>query len=172
MDKKLIIDPTKINQYVIRELKSRIWIIILPFLIIILGNIVMGNYYGLFKTLLYFLIFTAIVFYFIKEKAKTYYFVIKNNSIELNLDLQKANPIIGFGISFLLARNKSRYGKTENTLINFDDIDSIIIKPQEIVITSKNNNALINDAKIRIPIEIENFNSIKPIFDELKNTQK
>tara|TARA_B110000211_G_C14033945_1_gene533540 strand:- start:444 stop:959 length:516 start_codon:yes stop_codon:yes gene_type:complete len=169
MDKKLKIHQSKINQFVFRELGARIWILIIPFLIILIACAKLQKYVELINTLAVFMFITGIMFLFKREYSKTFYYQLKENSIEFNFDLKKVNLVMEFIISFMLARNKLRHGSIEGALINFDEIESVNIKSKEIVIISKHNNILTNNSKIRVPKEIEDYIEIKLIFEELKN---
>jgi hypothetical protein len=109
-----------------------------------------------------------LIFLLKKEYSKTFYYYIKDDSIEFKIDLSKVNLILKLIISFMLARNKVRHGSTENTLINFENITSVELKPKEIIIISKNNSFLTNNGKIRIPKETENYLELKSVFENLK----
>lgn len=168
MEKKVKIETKKLNQYVLRELGFRIWIIIIPFFIITIPAIILEKYYEFSIVTLVFVIATGVIFLLKKEYSKTFYYHITDSSIEFNTDLSKVNILLELIIAFVLARNKARHGSTENTLIKFENIKSINIKPKEIIVISKNNSSLTNNGKIRISKEIENYLEIKSVFENLK----
>lgn len=169
MDKKLFIDPSKLNQYVVRELGWRIWLVILPYLLISVPTIILDKYEEFSVVTLVFVGFVALLFIIKRGYAKSIYFQITPKSIEFNLDLDKVNLFMALFITFLLSRNKARHGSTEKAIIDFNIIKSLNFKTKEIIIIANNNSVLTNNDKIRILREVEGFEEVRAVFERLNS---
>jgi hypothetical protein len=167
----LKIKTSKINQFTIRELSSKVWLFILPILIALSISYYMDDYSTVIEWVMILVFLFSFSFYIKKEYVKSYRYKIDSNKIKLDFDLNETAIIPQIVISFIRARNKRRFGISEGRTINYTEISSIILKEKEIVIKTKENSLLTNNGKMRIPSEIEEFEKVSTYFRRIKSTE-
>jgi len=74
MDKKVKINPSKLNEYTRRELGLRIWLIIIPTILLAFASIKLEKFFELSVIIVVSAIITGLLFLFKREYAKTFVF--------------------------------------------------------------------------------------------------
>lgn len=169
--------PEKIDSFVRRQANRNIRVILITFAAFILLIVGFFPSWELFKTLILPLILglsvlNAIIYVAslnqIENWAKKMIFYWDDKKIMKRVHQGDLNYVNQFALS----RAESRYGSKFNQSIQIIHLDSTKITEKEIIFTSYDYNLLTGDGRIRIPCELEFFETLKSRIFENKSKYK
>jgi hypothetical protein len=169
------IPKEKIDSYVRRQANRNIRIILITFGFFVCLLVGFFPSWEFIKTFvlpfMLFLSFINLIIYIaslnqIENWAKKMYFYWDDNKIMK----QVAQEDLNFANQFAMSRSESRYGSKFNQEMKIIHLDSTKITDKEIIFTSYDYNLLTGNGRIRVPYELEQFNTLKAHI--LKNASK
>jgi hypothetical protein len=168
MKQNFKIESDKARQFVNRELKKRTNALMIGFGICLVGFLILS-----IVTKAYFIIpmsgvLFGVVFLFVSSMfkgdletlARAFRFEITDDSISRFVEWDRLSPLQ----KIRAQRATAKYGEHLEQVIKAADIESVVVKENEIVIKSKNANPINGNGTIAIPEEVENFGVIKNHF--------